>query len=115
MKRNLTLKTQIDTLFARKEINMKIRLYRDIEAEDIDKAMEKMDDLLMDEEGMQDATDLFNAQENPLSDEEETVLLEVARIALADGEIFDKIVEQLDMTDSEMKKLQDKIQDLTSD
>jgi hypothetical protein len=48
------------------------------------------------------------------SDEELTVVAEVARIALADGIVFDTIVDEMDLADEELLKIRDKIECITS-
>ena len=40
---------------------------------------------------------------------ETTTILELARIALADAEIFDKVAGDLDVRDEDMKQLQEQI------
>ena len=94
----------------RRREGMKIRVYKDIEANDVEEAMEKMDGILLEDEA---AVDVFNFQENPLDRDDEMAVLEIARVALADGEIFDHVAEELDMSDEEMQKLRDRIIKIT--
>lgn len=42
--------------------------------------------------------------------EEEIVIFEAARVALADAEMFDRLAEELDLTDDEMVELREKLQ-----
>ena len=46
--------------------------------------------------------------------EEESIILGIARTALADAEIFDSIAEEFDITDTELKQLQEKIEVVTA-
>jgi hypothetical protein len=55
---------------------------------------------------------MFN---NEFSSEEETAILEIARRALSDGDIFDEMADELDMTDDDLKLLQRKILRATDD
>jgi hypothetical protein len=42
--------------------------------------------------------------------EETTILFEAARIALSDGEIFDNIAEEMDVSDEVLVPLRDKLE-----
>lgn len=61
-----------------------------------------------------DLNGLFRSQENPFSQNEETTILELARVALADAEIYDDIADKLDISDKELKALQKKIENVTN-
>ena len=56
----------------------------------------------------------YRVQEDPFNDEEEGVVLELARMALADAEVYDRFAEELDLTDRELKSLQKKIEKITN-
>jgi len=47
---------------------------------------------------------------NPLTEQEETIVLELARTSLSDGETYDYIAEELDLSDDCLKELQEKIE-----
>ena len=47
---------------------------------------------------------------NDFTDEEFVEIMELARIALADADIFDDMAEKLDLSDAYMIKLRDKIE-----
>jgi hypothetical protein len=47
--------------------------------------------------------------------EEEVNILEVARVALSDADVFDFCADKLDLSDKELKKLQEKIFFATKD
>jgi len=44
------------------------------------------------------------------SDEEKTIIVELARLALADAGVFDKFAEAMDMSDEELQDLRAKIE-----
>ena len=46
-----------------------------------------------------------------LADSDLTAYLEIARRALSDGEIFDEMAEKLDISDAEMLRLRDQLDD----
>ncbi len=43
------------------------------------------------------------------SDDEQVTLLEAARVALADADIFDQLAEDLDLADDELVQLREKL------
>ena len=47
---------------------------------------------------------------NPLTEQEETIVLELAKVSLADGETYDYLAEELDLSDEYLKELQEKIE-----
>jgi hypothetical protein len=47
--------------------------------------------------------------------EEQTVILEIARVALADAVLYDDIAEDMDLSDEYMKALQLKIENATNE
>lgn len=49
------------------------------------------------------------------TEEDETIILELARRALADADVFDEMANELDLTDGDLKKLQRKIERATDD
>ena len=49
------------------------------------------------------------------TEEDEITILEIARRALADAEIFDEIAGELDISDHELKKLQKRIEKETEE
>ena len=54
---------------------------------------------------------------NPMekfTNEEQVIILEIARFALSDGEIFDYVADKLDLSDKEVKALQVKIEGVTN-
>jgi hypothetical protein len=62
----------------------------------------------------QEGFDSFRIQEDPLNDEEEGMVLEMANIVASDHSIYDKVAEELDLTDKELKKLLKKISKITN-
>lgn len=46
--------------------------------------------------------------------EENLTILEIARVALADADIFDYIADKMDIADSELKNLQEKVNKATN-
>lgn len=51
----------------------------------------------------------------PFGPEEINILFEAARVALSDGETYDMLVDQLDLSDVSMKELQDKLERVMSE
>ena len=51
---------------------------------------------------------------DPFTSEEMGTILELARVALGDAEVYDYFAEKLDLSDKEMKSLQKKIEEKTS-
>ena len=49
--------------------------------------------------------------QHPFTDSELVELLEVSRYALADADIFDGMAEKLDLSDTEMLSLRDRLHD----
>ena len=56
------------------------------------------------------AEDALEKANNPFTSEEKNVIFEAARIALADADNFDVLVEQMDISDTEMSKILEKLQ-----
>lgn len=48
--------------------------------------------------------------EDLFTEDDMVIVFEAARVVLADAEVFDKIAEELDLSDEEMIKIRDKIQ-----
>ena len=46
--------------------------------------------------------------------DEKVVILELARVSLADSEIYDKVADETDLSDEYLKKLQEKIETVTN-
>jgi len=46
--------------------------------------------------------------------EEQLTILEIARLSLSDGEMFDYVADKLDLNDGEVKDLQEKIEVVTN-
>lgn len=46
----------------------------------------------------------------PFTDSERTTLLEAARIALADADVFDYLASEMDIADDELKSLQQRLE-----
>ena len=57
--------------------------------------------------------DQVRIQESPFDDEEEGIILKLARLALADAETFDNF-KDYGMSDKELKNLQKKIEGVTN-
>jgi len=94
------------------------RVFRDIKAKNKEDAIRKLEDA-METEGQLGTSItgngcLFRIQEGPLNDEEEGIVLELAHMALADGEVYDAFANRLDISDKELKKLQKKIEKVTN-
>ena len=51
---------------------------------------------------------------NDFPNNEMVIILKCARIALADGEIFDEIAEEFEISDDYLKEIQEKIYSLTT-
>ena len=51
---------------------------------------------------------------DPFTSEEMGTILELARVALSDAEVYDYFADKLDLTDKEMKALQKKVHKKTS-
>lgn len=49
------------------------------------------------------------------SEDEVLIIFEAARVALADGDIFDKISEEMDIHDDDMVAVRDKLGEVLSD
>ena len=45
----------------------------------------------------------------------QTIVLEIARVALADADLFDQMAEELDLSDEVMLSVRDKVHLLTSE
>ena len=81
---------------------MKYRIFVDVEAKNADEAEVK---------GLKELEDLDNIKvmRYPYNDEETLTLLELARIALADGDIYDGLAREMDLSDEYLKSLQEKL------
>ncbi len=91
---------------------MKIfRVFRDIKAKSKKDALEKLSCEIDDRGHFSD--DTFRIQEDPFDDEEEGTILEMARVALSDAEVYDYFADKLDLSDKELKNLQEKIKTVT--
>jgi hypothetical protein len=91
------------------------RLYREIKAENKDEAMEKLNATVMEAiRNESTASNYFRCQENPLTNEELTIVLEAARVGLSDAESYEHIADKLDLSDKELKSLQGKIESVTN-
>lgn len=53
-------------------------------------------------------------QEDPFDDEEEGTLLEIARVALNDEEVYDYFADKLDLSDKELASLNKKVMAITN-
>ena len=49
-----------------------------------------------------------------LSDSDLTVVAEVARVALADGTIYDAVANELDLSDEELLRIRGEIEEITN-
>ena len=47
------------------------------------------------------------------TDEEKTIVLELARLSLSDGEVYDRVADKLDLSDEYLGKLQTRIEEVT--
>ena len=90
----------------------KIRCYIDVAAKDKNDAVMKIADEIDRRGG--DLNGMFMVQENPFSKEEELIILELARTALADAEVYDTLAYNIDLSDKVLKKLQEKIEAVTN-
>lgn len=86
------------------------RVFIDIEAKDKNNAIKEVAMALEDNT----LSDLCRVQEDPFDDEEEGIILELARMSLADAEVYDEFAERLDLSDKELKRLQKKIEKITN-
>ena len=82
------------------------RVFIDVKAESKEDAIDKADALI--------ANTSFRVQEDPFSDEEEGTILELARVAITDAEVYDYMAGQLDLSDEYLKELQKKIEAITN-
>jgi hypothetical protein len=48
--------------------------------------------------------------QNPFSEEEQSILFEAAMVALSDAETFDNIAVDMDLSDEEMVRVRDRLQ-----
>lgn len=91
------------------------RCFWDVKAEDKDEAIEKLDEMVSIEIGSDSTVqNRFRFQEDPLNDEEEGMIRELARMALADAVTFDEMADKMDISDNELKSLQKKIEEITN-
>jgi hypothetical protein len=79
-------------------------MFVDVEAKNADEAETK---------GLEEFERLDNIKvmRFPYTDSEVLVLLELARISLADGEVYDKMAERMDLSDEYLKSLQEKLEE----
>ena len=90
---------------------MKNKIYRcfvDVEASNLDNARKGIN-ALTEGNGSQ-----FKVLEQPFTHEEEVTILETARVALSDADIYEAIADKLDLADDELKALQEKIEKVTN-
>lgn len=88
------------------------RCFVDLKAEDNDEAIEKLDEKVLDAIREESTVgNIVRVQEDPFDDEEEATVLEIARMALSDAEIFDRFASKFTYT--AIEKLQDKIYNVT--
>lgn len=79
------------------------RCFWDVKAEDKDEAIEKLDEMVSVEIGSDSTVqNRFRFQEDPLNEEEEGMILELARMALADAVTFDEMADNMDISDNEL-------------
>jgi len=91
------------------------RCFWDVKAESKDEAIEKLDEMVSMEMGSDSTVqNRFRFQEDPLNDDEEGLILELARMALADYEMFDKFSALWSVSDNDRKALQKKIEKVTN-
>jgi len=86
------------------------RFYRDINAENEDEVIAWMDERA--EEAITEygtLVDMFQIQENPFTAKEQKTIIKAARLLLNDAEQFDAICVTENMTDTELKNLQEKV------
>ena len=89
------------------------RVYRTVEAENAEDAIAKLNNLVIKaykNEITLSCPSLFTAKENPFTECEELTVMEAARVALTDAEVYDWLVDKLDLSDKELKILQEKMQ-----
>ena len=48
------------------------------------------------------------------NDEEKTIVMELARLALADADTYDRVADELDLADDVLKDLQERIEKVTN-
>ena len=88
------------------------RMFIDIvSAKDKIEAYKRLDEIVT--QALKDdssVAEYFDIQESPFTGEEELTIFELARVALSDAEIFDHIVDKLDLSDNDGKELQEKIE-----
>jgi hypothetical protein len=91
------------------------RCFWDVKAESKSEARLKLDEMVSVEMGSDSTVqNRFRFQEDPLNDEEEGMILELARMALADADRFDEFADNMDLSDNELKSLQEKIEKITN-
>ena len=86
------------------------RVYLDIEAENLNNAIQIADEMTL--EGIREdetITNVFNTVPYPFDKQEELTVYEAAIIAFADSEIFDMLADKMDMTDEDMVNLREKL------
>ncbi len=96
-----------------KNIEKTYRVFRDVKATSKENAIDKTEKLVSDMSRAEDYFDWFRVQEDPFSDEEEGTILEIANIICSDPSIYDKVADELDITDKELRKLLNKISKIT--
>lgn len=98
------------------------RIFIDVAAESKEDAINKIN-AFIDDRGIQDTSDIalvlldgtgFRVQENPFDYDDEGTILELARVAITDSEVYDYMAGQLDLSDEYLKKLQEKIEAVTN-
>jgi len=92
-------------------MNKTYRIYNDIEGESEDDVVAWADEVIgntLRDEGTVDG--IFKVKEQPFTEEEELSVMEIARVALIDADLFDLMANKLDLSDKEMQKLRDKIE-----
>lgn len=93
--------------------NKMFRVFADVNATDKYNAVNKILNMIVPTKYIQDSSAL-RVQENPLDDEEEGIILELARVALSDAKTHEFLADKLDLSDKELKRLQKKIEDITN-
>ena len=92
---------------------MKKKIYRvfvDVKADNQEEALKTVEKMITINGG---ANGVLRIQEDPFNDEEEGIVYELAREALSDADVFDLFANKLDLSDKELKKLQEKIRAIT--
>lgn len=87
------------------------RFIRDVLADNEKEAIEKLDEEAV--LGIKNIQELFRVQENPFDDEEEGIILELAREALSDKQSYNYFGDKLDLSDKALKALLKKIKAIT--